>query len=599
MVVLAATWRERPQEEHFVNAYSGLREFFCFFGPSIPVLLIVLMSILLPQGHAWTAMSALLLSFVAFAFRLGVTQYGQRIGEQALRGSLSLLEATLESTADGILVVNRNGEIVSFNRRFVELWRIPKSLVNTSEDARMLDYVVKQLKDPEAFLSKVRELYSKPHEEGYDILQFKDSRVFERYSKPQYVEGEAVGRVWSFRDITQRWFLESQLRHSQKLEAVGRLAGGVAHDFNNVLTVMSGYLQLALNNKKTEQAVARDLLEVQKAVNHASSLTKQLLAFSRQQVLRPEVLELNECITSLLQILRRVISEDIEITTRLAPELGSVLIDRTQLEQVIMNLAVNARDAMPEGGSLSFETRNVSLDCKYCEGLPDCAPGNYSVLTIRDTGAGMEPQTMAHIFEPFFTTKDPGKGTGLGLSTVYGIVKQTGGFIDVKSKVGAGTTFSVYFPQVESVVQPLKPKQSSTANFRGTETILIVEDNQELRHLTSKILASNGYKVLEADGGSQAEMICENYPGKIDLVLSDVVMPGLRGPEVVKRLISMRPTLRAIFISGFTDDGPFAESVLSEKTEFLQKPFDPPALLAKVREVLDAPTAGTSQKVSA
>jgi CheY-like chemotaxis protein len=275
------------------------------------------------------------------------------------------------------------------------------------------------------------------------------------------------------------------------------------------------------------------------------------------------------------------------------------LIDRTQLEQVIMNLAVNARDAMPDGGSLSFETCNVSLDCAYCEGLPDCAPGNYSVLSIRDTGAGIEPQTMAHIFEPFFTTKDPGKGTGLGLSTVYGIVKQTGGFIDVKSKVGAGTTFSVYFPQVESVVQPLKPKQSSTANFRGTETILIVEDNQELRHLTSKILASNGYKVLEADGGSQAEMICENYPGKIDLVLSDVVMPGLRGPEVVKRLLTMRPALRAIFISGFTDDGPFAESVLSEKTEFLQKPFDPPALLAKVREVLDAPTAGTSQKVSA
>jgi CheY-like chemotaxis protein len=293
-----------------------------------------------------------------------------------------------------------------------------------------------------------------------------------------------------------------------------------------------------------------------------------------------------------------VISEDVELSTRLEPGLGHVLIDKTQLEQVIMNLAVNARDAMPEGGSLAFETRSMTLDSAYRADHPNAVPGNYSILAITDSGSGIAPEVMAHIFEPFFTTKGMGKGTGLGLSTVYGIVQQAGGFVDVCSKVGSGTTVSVFLPQAESAARPLKLKQQVGKSLKGSETVLILEDNKELRQLTSKILGLNGYKVLEADAGPQAEAICRDYPEKIDLVLSDVVMPGLSGPEVVKRLVALRPNLRAIFMSGFTDDRPLAEKVLTDTTEFMQKPFGPTTLLAKIREVLDT-AAADSKPISA
>jgi signal transduction histidine kinase/ActR/RegA family two-component response regulator len=455
-----------------------------------------------------------------------------------------------------------------------------------------------QVKDPDAFTARVNELYLRPDEEDYEVLHFRDGRVYERYSKPHSVDGKVVGRVWSFRDISQRWSLEAQLRHSQKLEAVGRLAGGIAHDFNNVLTVMTGYLQLSLNRDHLDPAVASDLSEVQKAVDHASSLTKQLLAFSRQQVIRPQVLDLNERITSLLQILSRLISEDVELTTSLQPGLAPVLIDRTQLEQVIMNLVVNARDAMPKGGSLRFETYNRRLDKAYCRDHPNAHAGDFSVLSIQDTGSGIAPETIPYIFEPFYTTKDPGKGTGLGLSTVYGIVKQAGGFIDISSEVGKGTKVGIFFPQAEARALPLKPIQSGIENMKGHETILIVEDNKELRQLTAKILRGNGYTVLEANAGVEAEIICRDYPETIDLVLSDVVMPGLRGPEVLKRLLAIRPNLQAIFMSGFTDDETMAEAVFLEKVEFMQKPFGPAALLSKVRTLLNA-TGGGSEKIPA
>ncbi|MCU1307172.1 MAG: histidine kinase [Acidobacteriaceae bacterium] len=598
LVILTAMWREGPEEARPASSHVRYQEYFRFFGPSIPVFLVVLMSIQMPGKRGWIVTSALVVSFVIFAVRLGVTQYAQRLSEQALRNSVSLLEATLASTADGILVVDRKGKIVSFNQRYVELWKIPESLLDSRDDAKILSFVMDQVIDPQAFLARVNELYSRPHEEDYQVLQFKDRRVFERYSKPQYVDGKAVGRVWSFRDISQRWFLEVQLRHSQKLEAVGRLAGGIAHDFNNVLTIMTGYLQLALNRNHLEPGIASDLSEVQKAVDHASSLTKQLLAFSRQPAIRPQVLDLNEGITSLLQILQRVISEDIELTTSLQPGLAPVLIDKTQLEQIIMNLVVNARDAMSKGGKLRFETYSRRLDSEYVQSHPNALTGDFSVLSIQDTGSGIAPETMAYIFEPFFTTKDPGKGTGLGLSTVYGIVKQAGGFIDIGSELGQGTKVCVYFPQAERTILPFKTKQSEIENMSGNETILIVEDNKELRQLTGKILRSNGYTVLEANAGGEAETICRDYPKTIDLVLSDVVMPGLRGPEVLKRLLVIRPNLRTIFMSGFTDDETVADSIFQDRVEFMQKPFGPAALLAKVRTVLNA-AGGDSEKIPA
>jgi two-component system cell cycle sensor histidine kinase/response regulator CckA len=598
LVISAATWREGPEVRRRTVPYARYQEVFRFFAPSIPVFLIVLMSIHMPGRHSQIVTSALVVSFLIFAVRLGLAQHAQRLSEQALRNSVSLLEATLASTADGILVVDRMGKIVSFNQRFVELWQIPESLVESKDDAKILSVVKNQLIDPQAFLVCVNELYSRPGEEDYQVLHFKDRRVFERYSKPQYVDGDVVGRVWSFRDISQRWFLEAQLRHSQKMEAVGRLAGGIAHDFNNVLTIMTGYLQLSLNRNHLEPEVASDLSEVQKAVDHASSLTKQLLAFSRQPVIRPQALDLNEGINGLLQILGRVISEDIELTTSLEPGLAPVLIDKTQLEQVIMNLVVNARDAMPKGGKLRFETYSRRLDSEYPQTHPNALAGNFSVLSIQDTGGGIAPETIPYIFEPFFTTKDPGKGTGLGLSTVYGIVKQAGGFIEVNSEAGQGTKVCIYFPQAERAVLPFKTKQFGIEDMSGNETILIVEDNRELRQLTAKILRSNGYTVLEANAGAEAENICRDYPKTIDLVLSDVVMPGLRGPEVLKRLLAMRPNLRAIFMSGFTDDEAVADSVSLERIEFMQKPFGPAALLAKVRSVLNS-AGGDSKKIPA
>ncbi len=510
--------------------------------------------------------------------------------EEDLRHSLSLLRATLESTDDGILVVDQQGRVVSYNQRFVDLWRIPASVMESREDDRMLDYVLEQLEDPEAFLRKVRELYGNLEAESHDVLNFRDGRTFERYSRPQRIDGSTVGRVWSFRDVSEEKRLEAQLRQSQKMEAVGTLAGGVAHDFNNLLTVITGYSRILLDKLERDPQLANPLQQIEKAAHRASALTRQLLAFSRRQVLQPRALNLNEVVMGMEKMLRRLIGEDVDLLTHTTENLGLVMADPGQLEQVLMNLAVNARDAMPNGGKLTFSTSDVQLDAESAGRHLGMAPGRYVLLAVSDTGCGMDSETQAHIFEPFFTTKK-GSGTGLGLSTVYGIVQQSDGYISVESAIGRGTIFRIYLPRVETPARPVVNEAVSRRKHTGHETLLLVEDDDSLRELSTRILKAQGYKLLVAAGAREAEKLCSGHDGVIHLLVTDVIMPGESGRDLAARVLEMRPKTKVLYMSGYTDKTIARHGVLEPGIAFLQKPFSPSALAEKVREVLDAAPA--------
>ena len=398
--------------------------------------------------------------------------------------------------------------------------------------------------------------------------------------------------VVNYQDVTDRKRLQQQFFQAQKMEAVGRLAGGVAHDFNNLLTAILGSTDLLLETLPVDHPGRDEGAEIRKAALRAADLTRQLLAFSRQQVLAPRVLDLNDLVANLHKMLRRLIGEDVDLRTTLATELGAVRADPGQLEQVIVNLAVNARDAMPNGGKLTIETAKVDVG----EGKGDAAAvpvvesGPYVMLVVSDTGTGMDAETKARMFEPFFTTKPKGQGTGLGLATVYGIVKQSGGYVWVDSEPGHGTTFKIYLPRVNADVDP----QSASPDIRrlnGSETVLLVEDQDQVRELTKRLLEVRGYRVLVAASGPEALRLAEGHAGHIHLLVTDVVMPGMSGREVGLLLAPTHRDMRVLYLSGYPDPAVVDQGVLAPGTPFLQKPFTSEALARKVREVLDGPTS--------
>lgn len=409
-------------------------------------------------------------------------------------------------------------------------------------------------------------------------------------------KGQVLGAICTSLDVTERKELEEQLRHSQKMEAVGRLAGGIAHDFNNLLMVIQGYADLLAERLPAGDSLHRNAEQIQTAAQRAGSLTRQLLAFSRKQMLAPSVISIQSVVNDMEKILRRLIGEDVQLQTHSASDLWLVKADRSQIEQVIMNLAVNARDAMPSGGQLTIETANVELDATLSQHAVAMTPGEYVMLAVTDNGCGMDAQTQAHLFEPFFTTKEKGKGTGLGLATVYGIVKQSGGYIWVYSEAGRGTTFKVYLPRIEQeVAKPRNIEDTAGAAMksgrRGSETVLLVEDEEGVRQLTREYLETYGYTVIQAADGHAALELTRVHQGPIHLLVTDVVMPGINGRELAERAVKIRPAMKVLYMSGYTDQAVVQHGMVESGSVLLQKPFTMGALAAKLRELLSVEEA--------
>jgi len=636
--------------------------------------------------------------------------------QHILEETIALLEATLDATHDGILVVDLQRRIVRYNRQFLEMFGFTAKALDRGTIDDVIAAVAPQLDDGQALLDKSREIWSHPDREVFDVFRFKDGRVFEWYIAPHRSESEIAGLVASFRDvskaaradqaldqhraflekaqevahigswvadfdddhvgwsrethrifgvpadgfagvieaffslvhpddreavraaslaaqndgvpydiehriirgdgtvrwvheqadvvrdshghavrmvgtvqdITERRLLAEQLRQSQKMEAIGRLAGGIAHDLNNALTAIAGYAELALGQVGEDHPVRADVQEIRRAAERAGSVTKQLLAFSRKQLLEPRVFSVNDTVSGLARLLSRLLGSDIQVQSKIGSGVPPVLGDPGQVEQAIINLAVNARDAMPNGGRVTLETSVEDVDEAFARTHVPMMAGRYVVLRVTDTGHGMSRETQSRIFEPFFTTKDVGKGTGLGLSMVYGTLKQIGGFIFVDSEAGRGTTFSLYFPPAptRSVTSPSAAATVEGGDSHGRVTVLIVEDESAVRNLVASSLRNEGYRLLLATSAEEALRIVDTHDGTIDLLLTDAIMPGRSGVDLARELVARKPGLPVILMSGYTEETlPVGD--LAPVITLLQKPFTPRDLRQRIRAILD------------
>ncbi len=515
--------------------------------------------------------------------------------ERSLESERMFLKALLESLETGIVACDATGALTLFNRATREMHGLPEEPLPPERWAN--HYGLFQADGRTPMAKEEIPLYRALHGEN---LRNVEMVVVPKGAEPRRIlasarpivdaGGRRLGAVAAMHDVTEQRSLEAQFRQAQKMEAVGRLAGGVAHDFNNLLSVILGYTEITLAAGDVAQRVRDNLEEVHEAGQRAAELTRQLLAFSRKQIIEPRVLDLGALVRDMEKMLRRVIGEDIQLTTSLAARIGNVRADPGQIEQILMNLVVNARDAMPGGGTLTLETAEHDIDAAFVRDNPGARAGSYVLLEVRDTGTGIPHEIQGKIFEPFFTTKGEGKGTGLGLATVYGIVKQNGGYIRIESEPGQGTSVRIFLPLVPEEADELdKPATAPPAG--GTETILLVEDEPSLRHLASAALRGYGYNVLEAGDSFEALRLCDAHQGPIHLLLADFILPGMRADELASRAVKMHPEARVLYMSGYTDDALVRDGILQPGVALLQKPFETSVLARRVREILDASAA--------
>jgi len=579
----AITWQDEPEGAAIPLARSRKNTLPLHLASVVGPLVVALIALRIAAGSAKLAAVLVSFSFVFASIRFLITQDRQDKAVADLRRSRDLLEAVVEGTTEAVYARDREGRYIFGNlaaRRL--LGCAERELVGRTDDEFFSPESAQRIRESDQEVLRT----GVAHTQDQTLELNGVPRAFLAKKSPyKDAAGTVVGVLGIALEVTERRKMEEELRKSQRMESIGTLAGGVAHDFNNILTVIKGYSQLLLERANGS---ARDqLAQIDTAADKAASLTRQLLAFSRQQVMQPKVVSLNQIVTDMQKMLQRLIGEDIDFSVNLAADLGSVLADPGQIEQVIMNLAANARDAMPRGGKLIIATRNVELNDR--SKLRDLMPagGRFVVLEVADNGIGMDAETQSHIFEPFFTTKPLGKGTGLGLSTVYGITKQSGGYITVESNSGGGSTFRMYFPLIAKPAESAPHGEASQPHKEGHETVLIVEDESTILKLVETSLRSRGYNVLVATTAETAESVARQHSGPIHLLLSDVIMPQTSGRDIADRITEIRPGIRVLWMSGYTDETIAHHGILDPGVHFLQKPFTPASLGEKIREVLD------------